>query len=160
MTLQTSLKCSTWWTQHTQISCNKGETEVADHEIRKAKKVNIKSRLYCCSTKKVYNRVYEAVLMMIEICLNDDIMKKKRKWNSVFIVLSIYMLAPQFTLTAHWLLTLPVIYTAQPQLCYSMISWIIKYVPVNTVNNAENSISKRGGSCKVLRLLTTDDSRD
>ena len=65
--------------QHAQIGCNKGGTEIAGHEAGGAKKVDMKSRLCCCSAKKVYNEAYKAVLMMIKSCLNNDIIKKKRK---------------------------------------------------------------------------------
>ena len=70
------------------------------------------------------------------------------------------MSASLFTLMTHWLSTLLVVYTAQPELYYDTISEIIKYVPVNTLDNAENSISKRGGSCKALKLFTTDDIKN
>ena len=158
--LQTSFKHFTWWMQCTQISCNKGEMEVADCKAGETKEIDMKSRLCCCSTKKVYNGVYKVVSTITENYLNNNITKKKRKWNSVFIVHSIYMLMSQFILITHWLSTLPVVYTTQSKLCYSMISEITKHISVNTLNNAENSISKRKGSCKVLRLFTTDDSRD
>ena len=53
--------------------------EVTDCKAGEAKKINMKSRLYCCSTKKVYNGMYETVSTITENYLNDDITKKKRK---------------------------------------------------------------------------------
>ena len=65
--------------QHTQISCNKKETEIADCETEEAKKINMKSKLHCCSTKEKYNRSYKAVLTTVKSDLDNDIIKKKRK---------------------------------------------------------------------------------
>ena len=65
--------------QHTQINCNKKKTEIADYKIKKTKKINIKLKLCCCSIKKMYNKVYKTILITIKNCLNNDIIKKKRK---------------------------------------------------------------------------------
>ena len=64
--------------QCTQISCNKRGTEITSHKIREVKKVNMKSRLHHYNAKKVYNRVYKAVLTTVKSCLNNDITKKKK----------------------------------------------------------------------------------
>ena len=53
--------------------------KIISHKIRETKKVDIKLKFCCCSTKKIYNEEYKIVLMIMKSNINDMIINEKRK---------------------------------------------------------------------------------